>query len=354
MSKPATGRLLPIASYIRALVSQARQKPHQSQEAATLVAWKQFRFNWLLLAVMLAIFDLCLMLTDFRINPRGYLIVLAVAGVYGVFGHRSALSFLNWPRASSMMTAFAQTILVLSVLTSLSYMAVAANLPLQDSRLLAIDQAIGFDFGAFLGFVNDRAWLIAILAFGYGAISWPIWLVMFGLPLAGHYQRAAEYVSALLLALAVTSCITIVVPAIGVYHAMGLVASDFPNIQAPGYNDTLHDMPLLRAGTLRTLDLEHLKGVVTFPSFHAAMAVLCSWALWPLRWVRPLNLAINAAMLVATPIGGGHYLVDVLAGVMVAVGSICVARYGPKLMDMLGQRGRRDIVAYQVEADMRC
>jgi hypothetical protein len=354
MSKPAAGRLLPIVTYARALISQGRRQPHQRHEAEASVAWKQFRFNWLLIAILLAIFDLCLLLTDFRIRPLGYFITLAIAGVYGICGYYVARSSRNRPRVFSTLTAFAQTTLALAVLTSLSYIATAANFPLRDAQLLAIDRALGFDFRAVLSFVNDRAWLIAIMAFGYNAISWPIWLVMFGLPLAGHYQRTAEYISALLLALAVTTCITIVVPAIGVYQAMGAFASDFPNINPQIYYGTLTEIPALRTGVIRTLDLDHLKGVVTFPSFHAAMAVLCSWGLWPLRWMRPFNLAVNGAMLVATPIGGGHYLVDVLAGVMVAIGAIFAARYGAKLFDMLTQRGRQHIFAYRIEADMRC
>ena len=67
---------------------------------------------------------------------------------------------------------------------------------------------------------------------------------------------------------------------------MGLTASDFPNIVPQGYYDTLQDAPLLRDGTLRTLDLFHLNGVLTFPSFHAASAILYGWALWPIRWFR--------------------------------------------------------------------
>ena len=282
------------------------------------------------------------------------MIVLAAAGVCGVYGHCSARSFQDRPRVFSILTTFAQTILVLSVMTSLSYIATATDFPLRDSQLLAIDQAIGFNFRAILSFVNGRAWLIAILAFGYGAISWPIWLIMFGLPLSGHYQRTAEYISALLLALAITCCVTIVVPAIGVYQAMGPVASDFPNINPQSYYDSLIEIPMLRAGTLRTLDLEHLGGVITFPSFHAAMAVLCSWALWPLRWLRPLSLAVNGAMLVATPIGGGHYLVDVVAGVMVAIGSIYAARYGARLVDWLERRRIAVPSRYPIEANVSC
>jgi len=43
-------------------------------------------------------------------------------------------------------------------------------------------------------------------------------------------------------------------------------------------------------------------------------------------WLRPLALITNAAMLLATPIGGGHYFVDVIAGAAVAVAAIVMAQ----------------------------
>jgi membrane-associated phospholipid phosphatase len=78
---------------------------------------------------------------------------------------------------------------------------------------------------------------------------------------------------------------------------------------------------------LRVLDLFHLNGVLTFPSFHAASAILYAWGAWPIRWLRPFSLLGNGAMLLSTPIGGGHFLVDVLAGIVVATAAIYAARW---------------------------
>jgi membrane-associated phospholipid phosphatase len=122
-----------------------------------------------------------------------------------------------------------------------------------------------------------------------------------------------------------TTLVSILVPAIGTYGAVGLVPSDYPNFEPQGYYDTLRDLPLIRDGSLRVLDLMHLGGIVTFPSFHAGAAVIYVWALWPIRWARWIGLSSNSVMLVATPIGGGHFLADVIAGAGVAVMSILVA-----------------------------
>jgi membrane-associated phospholipid phosphatase len=110
-----------------------------------------------------------------------------------------------------------------------------------------------------------------------------------------------------------------------VFYHLGLNVADFPNISGGGYLAELRDLPPVRDGSLRHLELLGLAGLVTFPSFHAGSAILYAWALWPVRWFRPVAILCNAAMLAATPIDGGHYFIDVIAGVAVAVLAIAAA-----------------------------
>ena len=110
-----------------------------------------------------------------------------------------------------------------------------------------------------------------------------------------------------------TTIISALVPAIGVYQQIGLDPATLKNINPGAYLDQLRDLPPTRDGMLRHLDLLDLGGIVTFPSFHAASAMLYAWALWPLRWMRPIALLVNGTMLAATPLNGGHYFIDVIA-----------------------------------------
>jgi hypothetical protein len=169
-----------------------------------------------------------------------------------------------------------------------------------------------------------------MLASGYRAIHWQILLVVVALPLVGYHRKVAQFLCAFLLALKVTICISAAVPAIGVYGVMNLSPLDFPNIvdtgYPGGYADTLRVAPMLRDGSLRMLDFFEMAGVLTFPSFHAISAILYVWAFWPIQWLRPFNLLCNGTMIVSTPVGGGHFLVDVIAGIAVAASCISAAR----------------------------
>jgi membrane-associated phospholipid phosphatase len=190
--------------------------------------------------------------------------------------------------------------------------------------LLAWHRALGLDFRSYLDFVNARPVLIGPLAIGYRSIAWQILGIIIVLPLAGYYRRSAEAICAFTLALVATTCISALVPAIGVYGMLDLCASDFPNIEPQGYYDTLHDAPLVRAGTLHGLNLSRLVGILTFPSFHAASAAFHIWAFSPLRWLRLLLVPCNILMIAASPVAGGHYFVDGFAGTAVSAAAIVV------------------------------
>ncbi|WP_316226185.1 phosphatase PAP2 family protein [Bradyrhizobium sp. SZCCHNS3052] len=326
MSDTAAGGLLPdLSRRWLPWTKSVLQRAHDSEDAAT--AWAVFRFNWAVMTALWVLFGLCLIFTDFRIEPVGYIIVLSTSAIYGIIGYANARSARRAkPWMFSFLTGMAQTTLASTVLASLSYIATAANLPLQDANLLALDRALGFDFRDYLSFVNDRPWAVLSLAFGYRSISWTICIIVVALPLLGHYRRFAEFNLAISLTLALTCIITLFVPALGVYHALELPPSAYANLIPQAYFDTAREVPLVRDGTLRLLDTSHLAGIVTFPSFHAAAAVLDGWALWSLRWLRPFNVLIHGAMLLSTPIGGGHFLVDMIAGIAIATASICIAR----------------------------
>jgi hypothetical protein len=204
-------------------------------------------------------------------------------------------------------------------MTTLTYLATAIGLPLQDKLLLAWDLALGLDFRDLLDVVNRHPKLISLLGPIYSSIGWQMMAIALVLPLLGRCRRAAEAMCAFILSLLATTCISALVPAIGVYDVLQLSPTDYPHFDPQGYAGTARDLPLLRSGTLRVLDLTRLVGVLTFPSFHAVSAILYMWAFWPITWLRPFAVLWNVAMIIATPLGGGHYFADVIGGVVVAL-----------------------------------
>jgi len=289
-------------------------------------AWRFLKLNWLLAGAMAAALAVSLVFTDFTIGLPGIAISVGFVAVYGGFSYANARSPKRRdPQVIFVLGGTAQIVLITAAMTPLTYVAASTNLPLQDANLLAIDRALGLDWAAYVSFVNDHPTLAAWLSYGYTMIRWPIFAIPVVLAAKRRYQRLEEFIFAFGVALIATTIISALVPAIGVFQQIGLDPATLKNIEAGAYLEQLRDLPPTRDGTLRHLDLLGLAGIVTFPSFHAASAVLYSWALWAARWMRPIVVLANGAMLLATPIVGGHYFIDLFAGAAIAVVAIAAA-----------------------------
>lgn len=290
-------------------------------------AWRYFLLNWIMIGAMAATLALGLVFTNFSLELTGLAIAVGYCGLYGGFAHANACSPMRRnPQVMFVLGGTAQIVLITAVMTPLTYIAAAVNLPMQDAHLLAIDRALGFNWEAYVRYVDAHPALSAWLNYGYTMIRWPIFAIPVALAAMGRYRRVEEFTFAFGTALFATTIISALVPAIGVFQQIGLDPASLTHINPGAYLAQLRDLPPTREGVLRHLDLLNLGGIVTFPSFHAASAILYLWALWPARLFRPLLLLTNGLMLAATPINGGHYFVDLIAGAAVAVLAIVAAR----------------------------
>lgn len=291
------------------------------------IAWQMVTFNWRMLASITGLLCAGLVAADFYIKPTSYFVVFAVAALYWQIGHRCAVS--AEPRkvkATYCLATISQLTWAVPVMATLGYLAIAVGLPLQDMALLDWDRTLGLDFRSYLNFFNSHREFLPLVALSYGSIGWQLAATALVLPLSGYYRRSGEWVCAYTLTLFATICISTLLPALGAYDVLGLTPADHPNFAPQAYYDSLREVPLLRAGEVHVLDLPRLVGLLTFPSFHAASAVLYIWGLWPLRWLTAFTVPWNIAMIAATPLGGGHYFIDVIAGILLAVSMIAAAR----------------------------
>ena len=196
----------------------------------------------------------------------------------------------------------------------LTYAAATRGGALHDQQLAALDRALGFDWYAWLALVNRHPAVKTVLWAGYNSLFSQIMLSAVWFAWCRRPQRNAELLANATLALLLTTAIFCLFPAFG------------PGVGVPGFELAyLDDLTGLRNGTLPSLDVMLLKGVITFPSFHAVLAVLFMWSHRGARSFVPAA-ALNMVMLVAIPSEGGHYLVDIFGGFAVAAVTIVALR----------------------------
>jgi hypothetical protein len=284
-----------------------------------MIERRHLLLNWLLIAGIALALLTAIAITDFSIRPGKLSLLLFSLALF--LGSTSYIAFTTgtprWPNMLHAGTGLAQMIFLRLLMTPLTYIAASPNYPLQDERLYATDRLLGLNWLAYLHFANDHH-LGFVLLVGYSMIAWPIGPMILLLSLAGYVQRSYQIIQVCILTIAVTTVIAIFMPAIAAFTYLGLSPADYPNLQPESALVHLGDFSRLRDGSLRVLNLDNLTGIIQFPSFHAAACVIYIWGIWPIRWMRVFAVTVFGLMLLSTPIFGGHYFIDVIAGVFVA------------------------------------
>jgi hypothetical protein len=225
-------------------------------------------------------------------------------------------------------TGLTQVLLFSAVGSILSYLLAREGGALWDARLEAWDAALGFDWLAYVRLVDAQGWLVAPVRWAYASLVPQLIVLVLALGFSMQIARLRRLVFAAMLSGTITILLSALFPAVGYYVHHGLTAADFEHIRP--WAGLVHeaDFMALRNGTMTALRLTEMQGIVTFPSYHAGLATVTLWGFWVSRlaWLKWPGTAVALATILATPIDGGHYLVDVLAGI--AVGALAIAAAG--------------------------
>jgi membrane-associated phospholipid phosphatase len=226
--------------------------------------------------------------------------------------------FRNVPTLAQGAMISADLIAYALVLGTLSYIAAASPRPLIHAFLAEIDRSLHFDWLAYYGFVKAKPDFAALLTIAYNGMIAQLGLVALVLFWIKDIQRLRVLLDAFALCALLAIAISAVFPALealAYFKIYPLVAT------GAGYAtgiDRVDDFLALHYGTTRIVPIMDAKGIVCFPSFHTACAVLSAVCAWPRRWLFWPALAWSSLLIAATPVDGGHYLADIITGFALA------------------------------------
>jgi membrane-associated phospholipid phosphatase len=205
-----------------------------------------------------------------------------------------------------------------AVAAPLSYLAASLNLPLRDAAFDAADRVLRFDWPGLLDWMNAHPSLHAVFAAAYLSFAFQASATILALAFTRRLELLRTFMLAFFITALVTIALSALVPAQGVWGHYALTAADYPEIVPVTRELHLSVFSGLRDGSFRLLTGAGSEGIITFPSLHAALALIFIVALWPVPVLRWAGVAVNVLMIVATPVDGGHYGIDVLAGLAIA------------------------------------
>lgn len=207
----------------------------------------------------------------------------------------------------------------------LALLGLRLHFPLADPLLLRADHALYFDGAAVISaLVQQGQWIFTIMAKAYGFTVPILAFSMCFLAVTGRRLEAWRACLCFKGSLLTTCVIALFAPAkgLGLWMPPELMAhlprdamvSFWPNF------DTFY------SGRAPHLGIRSISGVISFPSFHAAMGFIVV-AMWR---ANPVTLAAACTwlffMLLSTFAYGGHYFVDVIGGLAISAGWFVFSR----------------------------
>lgn len=292
------------------------------------LAWAALALLGALTALWFAISPLHFVIDD---DIRGTAVaILVLMGLAGI------VTWRGFGRLGAFLFTLAFFIVTGILGRALNYLFMSLALPLQDDWLARVDAAFGFDWPALVALVGAHPWLATLLRLAYGSYGWLFPFTFLMLPLMGRLRRLREF----LLLFAISGLLTVAIgalfPALGPFEHYAIPEA-MRQAVLPGGQAFMPDFLALRSGTFHDFVLARAEGLTAFPSFHTIMALLFALAFrgtflaWPV-----FTLAV--LVIVATPVMGGHYLVDLLGGIGVLLVTMLLLRRSGLLDDVCPAR----------------
>jgi len=214
----------------------------------------------------------------------------------------------------------------------LALAALRMGAPLVDATLAHLDAALLIDTPALVRWVARRPLVGEVLDIVYLSAVPMVFTTVALLAIRQESDRMWEICFSFAGASFLSALALTFMPAVAAFTFLKIdseIVAGLPDGSGKFFLSTLEGF---RSGRLSQIDIFHLEGVVTFPSFHAAMACMIAYALRHIRVVGHLGWVWCAVVLVSTVPIGGHYAIDVLGGALLWGAFALIVRYriGPQ------------------------
>jgi hypothetical protein len=261
----------------------------------------------------------------FDIDTRGYLFYGLIAAVLWAGGWFYARVRKD-DNLSGMLTG-AGFLCGFSIgLSMLNYFLLTVAGPRIDIQLAAADRFFGIDWLALMAIAAAHPIINALLVLIYGTVLPQLALLIVCLGWTGRPNTIYRLCLSVAVGAAITVSFWTFFPSFGAFSVYDLPPTLARHMLVALDGHYAHKLVWLLANGPGYMTPDDIKGLIGFPSFHAALAMFAAWYAFELKLLRWPLAALNGIVLIATPIQGGHHVIDVVAGVAVAALSIALSK----------------------------
>ena len=222
-------------------------------------------------------------------------------------------------RIATTLLAVAAFALFTFVVALANHSVLPLTRPLIDPILARWDATLGFHWPSALAFAAEYPTVTAIGKSIYNSTMFQVLLTTLALGFLGRTLHMERFVLSCMLGALITVGFWTVFPSFGpasLYDVPQDVLDAVMPVADPAYGRSLLEFAAAEQESLASIER---RGLIAFPSFHTVLALLVPLALWSVPVLRWTAVMINTAMVPFIVIHGGHFVVDLFAGVVVAL-----------------------------------
>lgn len=280
----------------------------------------------LTVTLLVSVIDIALVLArGLSVDIAAYATILGLAGLLIVVGY--VYRRLGRSDGIGAATTCAGLFIAFTAAMSLfNYLLLPNGRPTIDQWVNGLDAALGFSWPDAIAFGAAHPLLNEIMRFAYLSTLPQMALLVVVL---GLTSRLADLHGLL---------VTITIAALFTVSFWGLFPTTGPSaiyalpqdllIKATPIVGSEYGAYLTSVGKtgVQFLSPDDFRGLIAFPSFHTVLACAAVYYARNMRWLFPALVIVNLAVLPAVVVHGGHYLVDIPAGMAVFLLSLLAAR----------------------------
>ncbi len=280
---------------------------------------KLFPAERFVLSIIVALFVIdatLITLKGIRIDYAGYLVCGLLGGgvfILGQFYRNSGRDL----RIAAALTSAGLFVLFSLVASVFNYMFLPNAFPVVDPLLLRIDAALGYSWPDVVTWAATYPWVGKFLFAVYATSLPQLLLIVITLGFTGETFRLHHFLVTGVLGALASIVSWIFFPSYGAEAYFEL--PHWVTQTIPLALDSAYGRELVRLGQegATFLSPRNALGLIGFPSFHIVMAAMSVWFV-PRHWAfRAVIWPLNALMLPAVLVQGGHHLVDIAGGLLV-------------------------------------
>jgi PAP2 superfamily len=209
------------------------------------------------------------------------------------------------------------SLVISSNLVMFNQLTMTQHWPFADAWLIGMDRNLGIDWLSYAKFITQSDGMNSWLLLAYNGLTGNGTIMVLLLAVLSNQRLRVIETAFMIVA---TGLIATTIASFFPAKAAWVTLADpelLARFKATSGMSHVAPMLALRADAPVHIVMERLIGLATFPSYHTCLALIIMLSSRGYRYAWPIGVIFGVSIVAATPVYGGHYFIDLIAGAAV-------------------------------------